>query len=67
MGEEGIVSGFERAGAVIILGYSVKEGLQDGYIKFGPLAIVVPWCVTGVTVGWVIFTTQFYNGETWRG
>lgn len=39
------------------MGLSAREGLQDGYIKFGPVAIVVSWCVTGVTVGPVIFTT----------
>lgn len=57
MGEEEIVSGFESVGAGIILEHSVKEGLQDGCIIFGPVAIVVRWCVTGVTVSRVIFTT----------
>lgn len=55
MGEEGVVSGFKKVGAVIIL-----EGLKDGYVKFGNLGLwplMVTWWVTGVTAGPVIFTT----------
>lgn len=70
MGEEGVVSGFKKVGAVIIL-----EGLKDGYIKFGPVAI------NGHLVGNRCHgrsdnfhnplrqfpLTQFYSGETRRG
>lgn len=41
---------------MIILERSVMEVLQDGYIKFGPVAIVVTCRVTGVTIGQLIFT-----------